>query len=148
MILTSPVFEDGSSIPMKFTCEGGNINPELAILNVPQETQSLALVFDDPDSQKGEFTHWLVWNIDPLTEDIKQESVPPGSVQGKNDFGNAGYGGPCPARELHHYRFRLFALNAEIDLKTGSSKQELINAMKGKIIAETELTGTYQKQNQ
>lgn len=144
MTISSPVFEDGGPIPSKYTCEGGNINPELAIFNVPSAAHSLVLVVEDPDSPKGDFAHWLVWNIDPNTELIKQESVPPGSIQGGNDFGVAGYGGPCPQHGKHHYHFRLYALNSGLDLPEGALKNELLSAMETHIIAETDLVGTYE----
>src|SRR5258708_53854 len=111
MILTSPSFNDGETIPQKFTCDGGDINPELQIQNVPEGAKSLALILHDPDApMKDGFTHWIVWNIDPATTVIKQESVPPGSVEGRNDAGRNSYIGPCPRAGTHHYHFQLHAL--------------------------------------
>src|SRR5258708_687538 len=116
MILTSPSFDNNTSIPKKFTCEGGNINPELHIQNIPEEAKSLALILHDPDAPvPGGFTHWVVWNIAPTTAIIKQESTSPGSVEGKNGAGRLGYVGPCPPSGTHHYEFRLYALDVMLD---------------------------------
>ena len=123
MLLTSPSFEDGGMIPKKFTCDGGNINPELIIQNVPAGARSLALIMHDPDApypaapRPGGFTHWVVWNIPPETTVIKQESAPPGAREGMNGAGS-GYAGPCPPppSAAHRYQFHLYALDAPIDL--------------------------------
>lgn len=148
MLLASPSFKNGEFIPKKFTCDGGNINPELQIQNVPAEAKSLALIMDDPDATRGRtFTHWLVWNIDPKTAVIKEESVPPGSVEGTNDFPRLGYGGPCPPRgsKPHHYHFKLFALDAILDLKSGENKSALEAEINKHLIANAELVGLYQR---
>lgn len=144
MILTSPSFEDGAAIPRKFTCDGGDINPELSIQNVPDGAQSLALIMHDPDApRQGGFTHWVVWNIDPATMFIKQESVPPGSVEGKNGAGKTGYMGPCPPSGAHHYEFRLYALDAMLTLPESADKNALAGEIKKHRMDETVLTGLY-----
>lgn len=163
MLLTSPSFEDKSAIPSKFTCDGGNINPELLIQNVPENAKSLALIVDDPDipdfvkkSLGTEvFDHWLVWNIDPKTEIIKQESKPPGlpteagakagSVEGKNSRGKIGYTGPCPPDGEHRYFFKLYALDAMLNLPEGSSKSDLETEIKKYLIEKAELLGVYKR---
>jgi Raf kinase inhibitor-like YbhB/YbcL family protein len=146
MILTSPSFEDGASIPKKFTCEGGNINPELQIQNVPEDAKSLALVMHDPDAPTpGGFTHWVIWNISPSTVVVKQESTPPGSVEGMNSRSH-GYTGPCPPTGTHHYEFRLYALNVMLDLPGTAGKAELEAEIQKYLVAKTVLVGLYQKE--
>ena len=144
MLLTSSAFEQNAYIPKKFSCEGWNINPELLIQGVPQEAKSLALIMDDPDAPRGTFTHWLVWKIDPTTTVIKEESVPPGSIEGANDAGKIGYIGPCPPPGApHRYFFKLYALDVLLDLKSGASKTELEAALRSHSEAQTELVGLY-----
>ncbi len=144
MILTSPAFEHNGKIPKKFTCSSFDVNPELQIQNVPPAAKSLALIVDDPDAPSGTFTHWTVWNIDPRTTFIKEESTPPKAVEGMTDFAKIGYGGPCPpAGKPHRYFFRLFALDFMLDLSAGANRNELESAMKDHILAEAELIGIY-----
>jgi Raf kinase inhibitor-like YbhB/YbcL family protein len=146
MIITSPSFNDGASIPRKFTCDGGGINPELQIQNVPAEAKTLALVLHDPDAPiAGGFAHWVVWNIDPNTSLIKEESVPPGAIEGKNSSGDLGFVAPCPHAGFHHYEFRLYALDRSLDISEGSTAEELERAIEGSILAEAVLTGIYGK---
>lgn len=145
MLLISSSFENNLSIPSKFTCDGGNINPELQIQNTPEDAKSLALIMDDPDAPIGTFTHWLAWNIDPKTEIIKQESKPPGSVEGKNSSGSFGYMGPCPPSGEHHYHFKLYALNSMLNISADSSKQVLEQEIQKYLITETELIGLYKR---
>lgn len=145
MIITSPSFTDGGMIPRKFTGDGGNMNPELQIQNVPPEAQSLALILHDPDAPRaGGFCHWLVWNIDPQTLFIKEESTPPGAAEGTNDAGWVGYVGPQPPSGTHHYRFTIHALDVPVlGLSEGTSMEGLVQAMKGHIVATAELVGLY-----
>ena len=146
MILTSPSFNPNEKIPPKFTCDGGNINPELHIQNVPESAKSLAMIMDDPDAVSGTFTHWIVWNIDPKTEIIKQESAPPGATEGENDTSREGYIGPCPPdKKPHRYFFKLYALDTLLNLEAGSNKAKLESAMSGHIIEQTELIGIYER---
>ncbi len=147
MILTSPNFDDGAMIPRKFTCDGGGINPELEIQNVPAGAQTLALIVHDPDApMEGGFYHWVVWNIDPNVTLIKDESVPPGAVEGNNSADALGWTAPCPPSGIHNYNFRLYALDIELDLPEGSTADELISVMETHIIEETELVGMYEKE--
>ncbi len=148
MLLTSPQFNNNADIPQKFTCDGGDINPELQIHNVPEGAESLALIVDDSDATRGgSFTHWLVWNISPGTTSIKQESVPPGAIEGTNDFPNLGYGGPCPPKGSapHHYHFKLYALDAKLDLPQGSEKSGLEAEISKHLLSQTELIGLYNR---
>jgi Raf kinase inhibitor-like YbhB/YbcL family protein len=147
MILISPSFEDGAHIPKKFSCEGGDINPELQIQNVPPGVESLALILHDPDAPiTGGFTHWMVWNINPTTTLIKEESVPPGSEEGTNGAGRVGYMGPCPPSGTHHYEFFLYALDAVLDLPVSTTAKELEAEIEKHLVEKTQLTGLYQKQ--
>ncbi len=147
MIISSSAFNNNDKIPAKFTCDGGGINPELIIQNVPAEAKSLAIIMDDPDAPSGTFTHWLVWNIDPKTETIKQESVPPGAIEGQNGSGKIGYTGPCPPDgKPHRYFFKLYALNSKIleaePIKNKSALEKIIEPL---IIEKTELVGVYER---
>jgi hypothetical protein len=145
MIITSSAFDGGSMIPKKFTGDGGDMNPELLIQNVPAEARSLALVLHDPDAPiSGGFTHWTVWNIDPATTLIKEESIPPGSVEGENGAGRASYVGPCPPPGApHRYRFELYALDEVLALPAGTSVAALRKEIKKHAIANAELVGLY-----
>lgn len=145
MIITSSAFDDGGMIPRKFTCDGGDMNPELLVQNVPAEAQCLALVLHDPDApMPGGFTHWTVWNIDPRTAIIKEESIPPGSVEGANDAGRVGYVGPCPPPGApHRYHFKLYALDATLDLPGGAPVAALQKEIDAHTIATAELVGLY-----
>ncbi len=146
MILTSSAFASNESIPKEFTCDGQDISPELFIHDVPPEAKSLTLIMDDPDAPMGTFTHWLIWNINPKINAIKEGGgKPPGSVEGKNSAGKIGYIGPCPPSGTHHYHFKLYALRDKPNLPSGATKQELENVIKNSLIAETELIGTYNR---
>ena len=145
MTVTSSAFQQAGSIPSKFTCDGDNKNPPLQIAEIPSGAKSLALVVDDPDAPSGLFTHWVVWNISPQTNAITEGSAPKG-VQGTNDFGKSGYGGPCPPSGSHRYYFKIFALDRQLDLPSGAKRKQLDAAMKGHIVAQGELIGRYAKQ--
>lgn len=144
--LKSSAFSDGSPIPEKYGYTKDDINPPLSIERVPEETQTLALVMDDPDAKEPAgkiWDHWVIWNIPSNIEEISEDPVPTGAVEGKNDYGKVGYGGPNPPDRTHTYRFKLYALNTELDLAKGAIKEELRKAMKGHVIEKTMLTGTY-----
>jgi Raf kinase inhibitor-like YbhB/YbcL family protein len=146
MIITSPSFENDGMIPKKFTCDGGNINPELQIQNVPEGAKSLALIMHDPDAPlAGGFTHWVVWNVAPTTTLIKEDSVPPGASEGMNSR-SKGYTGPCPPSGTHHYEFRLYALDAMLELASTSGKTELEAEIPKHLIEKAELIGLYARQ--
>jgi len=145
MTITSPAFKNGDLIPSKFTCDGTDVNPALAIGNVPPEAKSLALIMDDPDAPGGMWVHWVVWNIDPQTRDIGENSVPGGAKQGVNDFRKTPYGGPCPPSGTHRYFFKLYALDVLLDLGSGTTKGALEKAMKGHVLAQAELMGKYRR---
>jgi Raf kinase inhibitor-like YbhB/YbcL family protein len=145
MKITSSAFQEGGTIPEKFSKNGQNVSPELRIEGVPTDAKALAIIVDDPDAPTGLFTHWLVWNIDPKTNHIAEGNAPNGAVQGKNDFGDIGYGGPQPPSGTHRYYFKVFALNGPLDLKAGAKRKELDAAMKGHVIAQGQLMGKYSK---
>lgn len=145
MNVTSSAFQEGGAIPEKFSKNGQNASPELRINGAPAEAKSLALIVDDPDAPVGLFTHWLVWNIDPKTTEIGEGRAPSGGVQGRNDFGEIGYGGPQPPSGTHRYYFKVFALNAMLDLKPGANRHDVDAAMKGHVIAQGQLMGRYSK---
>ena len=141
--ITSPSFQSGGDIPTKFTCNGTNVSPELQISSVPNEAKSLVLIVDDPDAPRGLFTHWIVWNIDPKTTRMAENSAPTAGVQGINDFGKRNYGGPCPPSGTHRYFFKIFALDTKLELKPGARRAELDAAMRGHTLAQGELMGRY-----
>ena len=145
MKITSSAFQEGAEIPSKFTCDGADTSPPLQIADIPSEAKSLALIVDDPDAPSGLFTHWLVWNIPPQTSSVREGSAPKG-VQGTNDFGKSGYGGPCPPSGTHRYYFKVFALDRELDLPFGAKRGQLDAAMKGHVVAQGDLIGRYSRQ--
>ena len=140
MHITSTAFEHQGRIPAKYTCNGKNINPPLQIEDIPNGTQSIAIIVDDPDAPGKTFQHWLIWDIEP-TNEISENSAP--GTEGKTDFGKSEYGGPCPPSGTHRYFFRVYALGTTLGLPKGSSRSDLDKAMKGHILAEAELIGLY-----
>jgi Raf kinase inhibitor-like YbhB/YbcL family protein len=144
MKITSSAFQQGGNMPSKFSCDGANASPPLQISDIPTEAKSLVLIVDDPDAPSGLFTHWAVWNISPQTTTIGEGSTPKG-VQGTNDFGKSGYGGPCPPSGTHRYYFKVFALDRELDLPVGAKRSHLDSAIKGHVIAQGELMGRYSR---
>lgn len=146
MLITSPSFNHNQNIPPKFTCDGGNHNPQLNISHVPADAKSLVLIMDDPDAPSGTFTHWLVWNIDPKTEVIKEESVPPGAVEGPNGASKIGYIGPCPPDgKPHRYFFKLYALGESLLVEELPNKTMLEAFIKDHLLEKAELIGTYER---
>jgi Raf kinase inhibitor-like YbhB/YbcL family protein len=141
--ITSPVFKHNDRIPPKYTCDGADINPPLLVENVPAGTQSLSLIVDDPDAPRGIWVHWVVWNIAPDTKEIKEHTVPSGAQQGINDFRKNSYGGPCPPSGTHRYFFKLYALNAKLNIDRNANKASLEKAMSGHILGQAELIGLY-----
>lgn len=145
MQITSPAFSHNQPIPAKYTCQGENINPPLIFQNIPENTQSLLLLVDDPDAPAGDWIHWLVWNIEPTITSIEENSVPANSIQGPNSSGQNQYEGPCPPVGTHRYFFKLYALDIEPDLPASTDKNNLLTAIEGHIIDHVELVGIYQK---
>jgi Raf kinase inhibitor-like YbhB/YbcL family protein len=143
--LSSPAFSHSGLIPAKYTCDGTDVSPPLTIENIPSEAKSLALIVDDPDAPAGTWVHWVVWNISPETREIKERSLPSGAQEGMTDFRKRGYGGPCPPSGTHRYFFKLYALNTELSLSMNTTKAALVGAMKGRVLAQTELMGLYKR---
>jgi Raf kinase inhibitor-like YbhB/YbcL family protein len=149
--LTSTAFAEDKPIPVVHTCEGDDVSPPLSWSNVPAGTKSLALIGDDPDAPGRTWVHWVVYGIPPNVSELPQavpttETLSNGAQQGTTDFGRVGYGGPCPPKgKPHRYFFKLYALDSELPLKTRATKQDILNAMKGHILAEGQLMGTYQR---
>src|ERR1700756_4797419 len=144
MKITSSAFNEGGNIPSKFTCDGSDTSPPLQLTSVPPGAKSLVLIADDPDAPGGLFTHWLVWNIPPQTNSIAEGSAPKG-VHGTNDFGKSGYKGPCPPPGTHRYSFKIFALDRELDLRSGAKRSQVDAAIKGHVVAQGELVGRYSR---
>jgi len=143
--IASSAFADGGRIPPKYTADGDDVNPPLAISGVPAGAASLALIMDDPDAPMGTWDHWIVFNIAPDTPEIAENSVPAGAVQGRNGWGRSDYGGPAPPRGTHRYCFKLYALDTMLELSSGVKKARLEAAMKVHILAEAELVGLYSR---
>jgi Raf kinase inhibitor-like YbhB/YbcL family protein len=147
--LTSSAFEPGATIPKKFTCDGPDVSPALNWSDPPAGTQSFALIADDPDAPVGTWVHWVLYDLPAdarsLAENVpKQEQLPSGARQGRNDFRKIGYGGPCPPPgKPHRYFFKLYALDAKLNLKAGAAKAEVEKAMQEHILAQGELMGRY-----
>ncbi len=149
MKITSTQFKHNESIPEKYTCNGENINPPLEFGDIPENAKSLVLIMEDPDVPKhlredGMWDHWLLWNIDPATQYIS-EGQEPDAVHGITTGNTLHYVGPCPPDREHRYFFKLYALDTELELKEGATKDELLYAMTGHILDEAELIGLYEQ---
>ena len=147
-VLTSSAFKEGESIPGKYTCDGEDISPPLSWTSAPAGTKCFALVVDDPDAPGGTWVHWVVFDIPPGVSSLREnvlpnDELPDGTLQGKNDFRKIGYGGPCPPGGTHRYFFKLYALDEVLPLKAGITKADLVKAMDGHIMAQTQLMGRY-----
>jgi hypothetical protein len=143
MKISSPAFAENGKVPERYTCDGENVSPPLTIADVPAGTSSLALIVDDPDAPMGTWVHWVVWHIDAGTREIKAGSLPAGAVQGVNSFRKNNYGGPCPPSGSHRYFFKLYALDAALNLDPKATKADLERAMKGRVVAEARTMGRY-----
>jgi Raf kinase inhibitor-like YbhB/YbcL family protein len=147
--VSTTAFSEGGMIPKKFTCDAADVSPALTWANAPSGTESFALIADDPDAPVGTWTHWIAWDIPAsstgLPEGVpKQEALPDGTRQGRNDFKRIGYGGPCPPPgKPHRYFFRLYALDAKLTLNPGATRHELERAMDGHVLARAEVIGKY-----
>lgn len=151
MKLESSVFKANSQIPAKYTCDGADISPSLNWDEPPTETQSLALIVDDPDAPRRTFVHWVLYDIPPTVRQLPEQittakTLPSGGMQGKNDFGKFGYGGPCPPSGTHRYFFKLYALDKNLGWQPGATKEQILQAIKGHVLATAELIGHYQRQ--
>lgn len=150
MTLMSSAFTHGAMIPRDYTCDGKDISPPLSWDKPPEKTQSFALIMDDPDAPIGTWVHWVIYNIPAtargLAEGVSRNAdLPDGSRQGRNSWRRIGYGGPCPPSGTHRYFFKLYALDLVFTLASGATKDELLKAMEGHILAQAELMGRYSR---
>jgi len=148
MDIKSSAFTNENNIPSKYTCDGADISPPLAWDGVPNGTKSFALIADDPDAPMGTWVHWVAWNIPAASTGLKEgidksAALADGTKQGISDFKRPGYGGPCPPSGTHRYYFKLYALDSELNLPATANKTNLEAAMKGHILAQAQLMGTY-----
>jgi Raf kinase inhibitor-like YbhB/YbcL family protein len=148
--VTSSAFTQGGMIPKQYTCDGKNISPPLAWTGVPSNAKSQVLIADDPDAPVGTWVHWVVFNIPSAVRELPEaiapiETLPTGGTQGKSSFGKIGYGGPCPPSGAHRYFFKIYALDTELNLRSASTKDDVVKAMDGHVIAEGQLMGKYQR---
>ncbi len=142
MQLTSSAFVDNGMIPVKYTCQGQDINPDLIIEGIAENTKSLALIMDDPDAPIGTWVHWVVFDI-PVIGRIEENTIP--GKQGKNTAGRLNYHGPCPPSGTHRYFFKIYALDSFLDLDKYATKAELESSMQGHILDQAQLVGLYKK---
>jgi Raf kinase inhibitor-like YbhB/YbcL family protein len=149
--ISSEGFKSGDVIPDIYTCKGKDISPSLSWKGIPAGTKSIALTMDDPDAPGGTFVHWVIYNVPAQTQKLPEgmpheKILADGSIQGMTDFGEIGYGGPCPPPgKPHRYYFKMYALDSSIDLAPGASQKELENVMEGHILAKGEFMGTYKR---
>jgi len=148
--VTSPAFNDGEKIPSKYTCDGANVSPPLAWAGVPANAKTLALICDDPDAPGKTWVHWVVYDLpvskDSLAENVSKEEISAaGARLGMTDFKKIGYGGPCPPSGTHRYYFKLYALDSSTSLNAGTTKDQLLKAMEGHILAQGQLMGNYKR---
>jgi Raf kinase inhibitor-like YbhB/YbcL family protein len=143
--LSSKAFEEGGDIPQRYSCKGQNINPPLDIAGVPNEAVSLALIVHDPDAVNTDFVHWIAWDVPASTTMIGEGSLPPSAQNGSNGAGKNGYTGPCPpaGTGAHHYNFEIYALNKQLGLPADTTREQLEQAMKGHILAQSTLIGLF-----
>lgn len=142
LVITSPAFENNGFIPSKYTCDGVDVNPPLKIEGLPEGTQSLVLIVDDPDAPMGTWDHWIVWNMPPA-ERIEENSIP--GIEGLNDFSKHSYRGPCPPSGIHRYFFSVYALDTKLDLNPNSRKRQVEKAMDQHILAKGVIVGRYRR---
>lgn len=146
MKITSSVFSYNGRIPSKYTCDGENVSPPMSFSEVPGNAKSLVLIVDDPDATMKVWIHWVVYNVGPSAQEVAENSVPQGGIEGTTDFGRPGYGGPCPPSGTHRYFFKLYALDATLSLPPNSDKKAVEQAIVGHILDSAELVGLYSRQ--
>jgi Raf kinase inhibitor-like YbhB/YbcL family protein len=153
--IESQAFASGGTIPKLYTCDGKDVSPPLTWSGIPENARSLALICEDPDAPRGTWTHWVLFDLPanvgglgegvPAQERVTVAAAGETAVQGKNDFGMTGYGGPCPPSGSHRYFFRIYALDTELGLGPKTTRQDLLRSIKGHVLAEGELMGTYSR---
>jgi len=142
MKLSCVAFVDKEKIPIKYTCEGAGLSPQLSLDGIPEGTQTLALILKDPDAPLNTFIHWVVWNI-PIVESISENGLPDGSVEGTNSTGKVGYFPPCPPSGQHHYVFYLYALDTSLTLPQEATSKELEQTITRHVLGTTTLTSIF-----
>ncbi len=147
MQITSSAFSNNQDIPSKYTCEGENISPPLTFHDIPQGSKSLVLIVEDPDAPATPWVHWLVFNINPEETEVNENDIPLGGIEGSANGGTPGYEGPCPPEGIHHYQFKLYALDKTLDIPASSTREDVLHQMNGHILDQATLTGLYQKSN-
>lgn len=150
MKIESAAFTEGEMIPSKYTCDGEDVSPPLVWSIIPDGTKSFVLIADDPDAPMGTWVHWVLYDLPgdatSLPENLpSSKELKNGAKQGTSDFGNIGYGGPCPPGGTHRYFFKLYALDSKLNLEPGLTKAQLLKAMDGHILAQGELMGKYKR---
>ena len=148
--ISSTAFKNNGLIPKQYTCDGENFSPPLSWTEIPEGTESLALISDDPDAPGSTWVHWVIYNMPPNSKGLQEGVLPIQDMahetkQGINDFKKIGYGGPCPPSGTHRYSFKLYALNTKLNLESGATKKQLLIAMKGHILAQAKLIGKYKR---
>jgi Raf kinase inhibitor-like YbhB/YbcL family protein len=146
MRILSSAFTHNGTIPAKYTCDGEDVSPPFTISEVPSGAQSLVLIVDDPDAPGRTFVHWTLWNINPQTTEIPEDKIPEEAIEGLTDFGEKGYGGPCPPSGTHRYFFKLYALDTKLALENYLQKQDIEKEIQGHILAQSELIGLYSRE--
>ncbi|KPK94975.1 MAG: hypothetical protein AMJ88_02560 [Anaerolineae bacterium SM23_ 63] len=147
-MLSSTSFTEGDPIPQRYSCDGEDISPPMQWTDPPEDTVSFALIVDDPDAPVGTWVHWVLYNLPADTRSLPEAfpsdaDLPDGGKNGENSWGRLGYGGPCPPGGTHRYFFKLYALDLMLDIAAGATKDQLLQAMEGHILAESDLMGTY-----
>ncbi|MBD3317311.1 MAG: YbhB/YbcL family Raf kinase inhibitor-like protein [Chitinivibrionales bacterium] len=148
MDVRSSAFSAMETIPAMYTCDGEDVSPPLSWSGIPQETESIVLIADDPDAPVGTWVHWVAYNIPPRISELESDipptdSLPTGGIQGKNSANKIGYHGPCPPSGIHRYFFKVHALDTTLELLAGSTKKQVVEAMNGHVLASGELVGLY-----
>lgn len=143
MTITSEAVLADETVAQQYTCDGDNISPPLTFSDIPEGTQSLALIVEDPDAPGGVFTHWAYFDMSPATLQLVEGTTPMTGTPGINSFGSLEYGGPCPPSGSHKYYFKLFALDAMLELPEGAMREELLQAVDEHLIEQAELVGSY-----
>lgn len=146
MKIESSAFKNGEPIPKKYTCDAEDINPPLSITDIPPHAVSLALIVDDPDAPGGTWVHWTVWDIAPAVTEIPENAIPDRGIEGYTSAHSPGYRGPCPPSGLHRYFFKVYALNARMNLPQTAHADELLKMMHGHIVADAKYMGTYTRE--
>jgi len=144
--VTSTAFKEGKMIPQKHTCDGTNVSPQLAWTGIPASARSIALICEDPDAPSGIFTHWVVFNMAPVTKGIPEGGgLPAGAREGTNDFKRLDFRGPCPPSGTHRYYFKVYAVDMMLTLREGATRSDLLSALQGHVIEQGQIMGTYKR---